>query len=93
MFVNSYGVLVLLRILLGIAEAGFFPGVLLYLTYWFTPTERAAKIAVFYSAQVVSGIVGGIAQLFFSSRSSFLNTFSSLFLQVLDLISSCRWAG
>ena len=42
-----YGV----RFLLGIAEAGFFPGVLLYLTFWFTAKERARMIALFMTAK------------------------------------------
>ncbi len=38
------------RILLGIAEAGFFPGMVLYLTYWFPPAYRARLIAIFMAA-------------------------------------------
>ena len=49
----------LLRFLLGAAEAGFFPGVLLYITYW-VPTYRRARItAMFMSAIVLSGLIGG----------------------------------
>jgi len=38
--------------LIGMAEAGLFPGVLLYMTYWYTPLERGSKMALFYMAQV-----------------------------------------
>ncbi len=49
----------LLRFLLGAAEAGFFPGVLLYITFW-VPTYRRARItAMFMSAIVISGLIGG----------------------------------
>jgi MFS family permease len=48
----------LMRILLGIAEAGFFPGVVLYLMYWFPARERARVIAGFMAAVAVSGVVG-----------------------------------
>ena len=48
-----------LRFLLGIAEAGFFPGVLLYLTYWFTQKERAQVVALFMTANAVAFIFGG----------------------------------
>lgn len=48
-----------LRFLLGIAEAGFFPGVLLYLTYWFTQQERARVVALFMTANAVAFIFGG----------------------------------
>ena len=48
-----------LRFLLGIAEAGFFPGVLLYLTYWFTQKERARVVAMFMTANAIAFIFGG----------------------------------
>lgn len=47
-----------LRFLLGIAEAGFYPGIILYLTYWY-PTQRYAKvITIFVSAIPIAGIFG-----------------------------------
>jgi len=48
-----------LRFLLGVAEAGFFPGIILYLTYWF-PAERRGRInAGFMTAVALAGIIGG----------------------------------
>jgi len=47
------------RILLGVAEAGFFPGVILYFTYWFPASRRARVTSVFMTAICVSGIVSG----------------------------------
>ncbi len=47
-----------LRILLGIAEAGFFPGMVLYLTYWIPAAERARTGALFMTAAPVSVMVG-----------------------------------
>jgi ACS family tartrate transporter-like MFS transporter len=49
----------LLRVLLGVAEAGFFPGVILYLTYWFPARARARAVALFMAASPVTGAVGG----------------------------------
>jgi ACS family tartrate transporter-like MFS transporter len=49
----------LLRFLLGVAEAGFFPGIILYLTYWFPAEERAKTVALFMTAVAISGVVGG----------------------------------
>jgi D-galactonate transporter len=49
----------LARVLLGAAEAGFFPGVILYFTYWFPASRRARVTSVFMSAICVSGIVSG----------------------------------
>ncbi|MFL5264481.1 MAG: MFS transporter, partial [Anaeromyxobacteraceae bacterium] len=49
-----YGV----RFLLGVAEAGFFPGIILYLTYWFPSARRARIVALFMSAIPLSGLLG-----------------------------------
>ncbi|MBI1915197.1 MAG: MFS transporter [Planctomycetes bacterium] len=48
----------LLRVLLGIAEAGFFPGIIFYLTGWFPARERARAVALFMIGSQVTGIVG-----------------------------------
>lgn len=48
----------LLRFLLGVAEAGFYPGVILYLTYWFPTSRRAGVIALFMTAVGVSSVIG-----------------------------------
>ncbi len=47
-----------LRILLGIAEAGFFPGIILYLSYWFPDRERAKRTAFFRLAIGLSNVLG-----------------------------------
>ncbi len=57
-WVQSIGQLYILRFLLGVFEAGFFPGVILYLTYWFPAKERARAFALFISALVVANMVG-----------------------------------
>jgi len=49
----------LMRILFGAAEAGFFPGVILYLTYWFTADERARWVGVFFMGVPLSSVIGG----------------------------------
>lgn len=59
MFVNSVPTFYVLRFLLGLAEAGFFPGVIFYLTRWVPTRERARTIAAFMTATLVAGIVGG----------------------------------
>ena len=48
----------LLRFLLGVAEAGFVPGMLLYLTFWFPSQERARAVAKFMTATSLAGVVG-----------------------------------
>ena len=47
MFVRTPFSFYLLRFLLGVAEAGFFPGMILYLTHWIPSTERARAFALF----------------------------------------------
>lgn len=59
MFVTSPGSFYLLRFLLGVAEAGFFPGIIFYLTYWYPAAERARAYSWFLAAVPLSGIVGG----------------------------------
>ena len=48
----------LLRILLGAAEAGFFPGLIYYLTHWFPARERARAVALFMTATAMAGVIG-----------------------------------
>jgi MFS family permease len=59
MFVNSAATFYFLRFLLGVAEAGFYPGIILYLTYWYPSYWRARMIALFMTAIPMSGIFGG----------------------------------
>lgn len=47
-----------LRFLLGVAEAGFYPGVILYLTFWFPAARRAQVIAMFMTAIAFSNVIG-----------------------------------
>ena len=47
-----------LRFLLGVAEAGFFPGIILYLTYWFPGARRAKMVALFMTAIAISNAIG-----------------------------------
>jgi ACS family tartrate transporter-like MFS transporter len=58
MFITGVGTFMTARVVLGIAEAGFFPGMVLYLTYWIPATERARSNALFMMAAPVSVIVG-----------------------------------
>ena len=57
--VNSAASFYTLRFLLGVGEAGFFPGIILYLTYWFPSGLRAKSTTSFMTAIAVAGIVAG----------------------------------
>jgi ACS family tartrate transporter-like MFS transporter len=49
----------LMRFIFGAAEAGFFPGIILYLTYWFTAEERARWVGVFMTGNPLAFVIGG----------------------------------
>lgn len=59
MFVKTPLMFYSLRFLLGLAEAGFYPGIILYLTYWFPSGRRARMTSLFMTAIPISGIFGG----------------------------------
>jgi len=59
MFVTGPYSFAAMRLLLGVAEAGFFPGMILYLTYWFPLAERAKAVALFMTATALTGVIGG----------------------------------
>ncbi len=59
MFIDSAASFYVLRFLLGAAEAGFFPGIILFLTWWFPERERTRAIALFLTAVSAAYVVGG----------------------------------
>jgi MFS transporter, ACS family, tartrate transporter len=59
MLVRTPPLFYLLRFLLGVAEAGFFPGVIYYLSLWYPSAQRARAIAAFMTAVPVTGLIGG----------------------------------
>src|SRR5215207_7704907 len=58
-FVNAPWLFYILRFFLGVFEAGFFPGIILYFTYWYPGAYRARIIAIFMSGIAVAGALGG----------------------------------
>jgi len=59
MWVHTAAAFYLVRFLLGIVESGFFPGVILYLTFWYTEKHRARMVALFMSAVPLAGVIAG----------------------------------
>ncbi|WP_250453026.1 MFS transporter [Caballeronia sp. ATUFL_M2_KS44] len=59
LFVKTPTMFYVMRFLLGVAEAGFFPGIVLYLTYWFPAVRRSRMNALFMIGIPVAGVVGG----------------------------------
>src|ERR1043166_7413525 len=58
-FISQPAHFYILRFLLGAAEAGFFPGVLFYLTIWIPPARRGRFTMLFMSAIILAGLIGG----------------------------------
>ncbi|WP_408236698.1 MULTISPECIES: MFS transporter [Paraburkholderia] len=59
LFVRTPASFYALRLLLGMAECGLFPGIILYLTYWYPAHRRGRIVAMFMAALPISGLVGG----------------------------------
>ncbi len=59
MFADSAMTFYVLRFLLGVAEAGFFPGIILYLTYWFPARSRGQALGMFYFGLPLALVLGG----------------------------------
>lgn len=59
MFVSTPSSFYIMRFLLGLAEAGFFPGIILYLTYWFPSQRRSKIVSIFMAAIPLAGLIGG----------------------------------
>ena len=72
------------RFLLGVAESGFFPGILFYLTYWFRQREQARAIALFMIAQPVTNILGAPVSGMILDRVHWLHLSSWRWLLILE---------
>jgi MFS family permease len=59
MFTTTPGMFYGLRFLMGVFEAGFYPGIILFLTYWYPSQRRAKAFGMFMSASGIAGVVGG----------------------------------
>ena len=82
-FVRSATQLYAARFLLGVAEAGYFPGMLLYLTYWFRQRERAQAIALLLTGLPVTSILGAPISGLMLDHVHWLNMSSWRWLLVL----------
>ncbi|QXH53883.1 MFS transporter [Pseudomonas fakonensis] len=72
-FAQTANQLYVLRFLLGVAEAGFFPGVIVYLTYWFRAKELATTVALFTAAIPVSYIIGAPLSTWIMDNINWMN--------------------
>ena len=82
--VHSASQLYVVRFLLGVAEAGFFPGIVLYLTYWFRQREQAQMVAWFLTGLPVATIVGAPLSGAILDHVHWLGTSSWRWLLILE---------
>lgn len=83
-FAQSATHLYILRFALGVAEAGFFPGIILYLTYWFRARERGRATAVLLLALPVGGLIGAPVSTWILDNISWLNLAGWRWMFVLE---------
>lgn len=83
LFISTPNQFYIARLVLGMAEAGFLPGVLLYITYWFPADKKAQINALLLMAHPVSGILGGLVAG--GIMTTFAGTFGLAGWQVLFL--------
>ena len=83
-FVQSVAQFYVVRFLLGVAEAGFFPGIVLYLTYWFRQREQAHAIALFMTALPVASILGAPVSGVILDHAHWLGVSSWRWLLILE---------
>lgn len=83
-FVSTVYQLYAARFLLGLAEAGYFPGIVLYLTYWFRQREQAQAIALFMAGIPIASILGSPVSGFILDRVHWLHVSSWRWLLILE---------
>lgn len=83
-FVHTVYQLYIMRFLLGLAEAGYFPGIVLYLTYWFRQREQAQAIALFLTCLPVASILGSPVSTLILDHVHWLGLSSWRWLLILE---------
>jgi MFS family permease len=89
-FVQTPAQFYIVRLLLGLFEAGFFPGIILYLTFWTPSAYRARVMALFMTALVVSGMIAGpVSGLILQTMDGFGGLRGWQWMFVLEGLPSC----
>ena len=91
-FVRTPAEFYVLRFLLGLAEAGFFPGMIFYLTLWFPRDARARFTAAFTCAIPLSGVVGGPVSSLVLEMNGFLDLHGWQWLFLIEGLPACLLA-
>lgn len=89
-FVTTPAMFYILRFLLGVAEAGFFPGIILYLTYWYPAERRGRIVSMFMAAIPVSGLLGSPLSGYILDSFQGVHGFAAWqWLFVIEALPSC----
>ncbi len=83
-FVQSVHQLYVARFALGLAESGYFPGIVLYLGYWFRQREKAQAIALILVGIPLAGVLGGPISGFILDRAHWFGLSSWRWLLILE---------
>lgn len=87
--VHNLAGLVIVRVFLGMLEAGYFPGVAFYLSMWYKRSEHALRLAIFFSMATLAGAFGGVLAYgigFMKNIGGYQNGWHWIF--ILGIISS-----
>jgi MFS family permease len=94
MFVSTPSMFYLLRFLLGLAEAGFFPGIIYYLSIWYPEARRGRIYALFMTGVAISGVIGGpLSGWILHSLSGVHNLAGWQWLFIIEAIPSIVMGG
>ncbi|WQF86566.1 Putative major facilitator superfamily, MFS transporter superfamily [Colletotrichum destructivum] len=92
--VKSYHHLVILRVFVGIMEAGFAPGILLIISSWYRRAEQSRRFAIFMSAAILSGAFGGLlAGAITSGLEGAHGLRGWRWLFIVEGVATIGWAG
>jgi D-galactonate transporter len=90
LFVRTPNQFYIARFMLGVFEAGLFPGIILYLTFWFPPERRARVVSLFMTATVVSGMISGpVSGWILHNLNDFHGLMGWQWLYLLEGLPSC----
>lgn len=87
--VTNYASLAVTRVLLGVFEAGLYPGLVFYLTFWYRPEERSLRIAIFIAGNSLAGAFGGSIAYGVGHMNRVAGLVAWRWLFILEGIPSC----
>jgi len=99
-FVRNFAELCGVRVLLGLFEAGFFPGAILLISKWYLPGESQTRIAIFFTASAIAGAFSGLLAFGIANMDGVggyegwrwvISSVFSMLLNTADIIRSSSW--